>query len=145
MTLKQIAVMVALAADRDISSEEQLQKETAKLLDILELTWFHPANERNLPVKYNKRGRPYCPGGAKLKALGVKSGVPDVLIFNKPDMTFERFGLAVELKYGKNRLTPQQIDWAHLLINQGWVAVTCRSMHEVIENLKACGYMKEDI
>lgn len=51
--------------------EDALQKSVARLLDSTGLDWFHPANgeARNAIT------------GAKLKAMGVKAGVPDVMIF----------------------------------------------------------------
>ena len=46
---------------------------------------------------------------ARLKAEGVKAGVWDVLC---PVNNGEYNGLAIEMKYGKNGLTPEQEDWA---------------------------------
>ena len=62
--------------------EDDLQKQVAKYLDLLGLLWFHPANERKTSPAAGKR----------LKLKGVKSGVPDCIIFNSS----KRFnGLAI--------------------------------------------------
>ena len=66
-------------------TEDALQIATARLLDSTGLVWTHVPNGglRNKIV------------AAKLKRMGVKAGVPDVLIFNP---AAENCGVAIELK-----------------------------------------------
>lgn len=56
----------------------------------------------------------------RLKSLGVKSGVPDVMI---PVHTDFYRGLAIELKYGKNKCTATQLHWHQMLREYGWRVV----------------------
>ena len=57
-----------------IPTEEQEQVTLAHWLDLHKIAWFHPPNggHRNVIV------------GRKLKAQGVKRGVPDVMIVDRP-------------------------------------------------------------
>ena len=80
--------------------EDNFQISLAKYLDSLNILWFHPANERQLNTRVNKKGVSYSPLGAKLKKKGVKSGVPDVIIFEARGIYN---GLMIELKVGKNK------------------------------------------
>ena len=63
---------------------------------------------------------------AKLKAMGVTAGVPD-LIFVLPTGKLA----AIELKWGPGRLSPEQTRWLARAGELGaWTAV-CRSIEEV--------------
>ena len=73
---------------------------------------------------------------AKLKAEGVKRGVPDLCICVK---TKEYAGLYVEMKYGKNKPTAEQRDWIEHLNGAGYMAVVCYSADEAIKVIK--GYL----
>lgn len=101
-------------------TEDQLQTSVARYLDVSGYPWFHCPNggSRN-PIE-----------GAKLKGMGVKRGVPDVLIVQPTD---QHCGLAIELKVGRNRQTPEQKDWQEVLIGCGWAYEVCRSLDEVME------------
>jgi hypothetical protein len=58
---------------------------------------------------------------ARLKAMGTRMGVPDVLIpVKSPDGRYN--GLAIELKYGKNKPTAAQMAWIQFLHTQDWSA-----------------------
>ena len=73
-------------------------------------------------VAYNADRHPalrwlfHCPNGghrikavaAKLKALGVRRGVPDLWL---PVPRGDFHGLVIELKAGRNKATPEQDDW----------------------------------
>ena len=106
-------------------TEDQLQMMVAKYLDIMGWTWCHVANERKTSPR----------AGGKLKAKGVKKGVPDCLIFenwleeNRDVMP----GIAIELKSAKGRLTTEQSDWLKALSERGWKTAVCRSLQEVID------------
>lgn len=123
--------------------EDALQKAVARLLDSMGLDWFHPANgeARNAIT------------GAKLKAFGVKAGVPDCMIFNSPfypaDQKFptgihrHHNGLAIELKAidAKGRRPkprPNQLDWHDRLRRNGWRVEICYNIDEVLAMLREC-------
>lgn len=63
-----------------------------------------------------------------LKDEGVKAGVPDVW-FPISGVYGERpvKGLVIEMKYGKNKPTPEQNAWLTLLAGIGWRAEVCYS------------------
>ena len=98
--------------------EDDFQEEVCTLLDSLDILWCHVANERRTSPQ----------AGARLKRKGVKSGVPDCMIF-EPFGNFN--GLAIELKIGKNRLSDNQKTWSKRLKENGWYSVTCYSIEEV--------------
>ena len=97
--------------------EDDLQMACAKYLDLLGVLWFHCGNERKTSPR----------AGARLKKKGVKSGVPDILIFEPMD-GFN--GLAIELKTGKNKLTETQKEWLDGLGKKRWITVTVYSFDE---------------
>jgi hypothetical protein len=112
-------------------SEERLQMAVARVLDAAGLCWCHVPNggQRNAIV------------GAKLKAQGVKRGVPDVLVFDEICSTKLQGwnGLAIELKNGKaGRVSPEQAAWHDRLRKNGWRVDVCRSLDEVLAVLREC-------
>lgn len=100
--------------------EDDLQMQVAQYLDLRGWLYTHVANERKTTPQ----------AGARLKRKGVKSGVPDILIF---EPTSIGFGLAIELKAGKNKTTKSQDHWLAELRRRGWKVAVCRSLDEVIE------------
>lgn len=60
--------------------------------------------------------------GARLKAEGVKRGVPDVWL---PVARCGYLGAVIELKAGKGRPTKEQVAWLKALEEQGWLALVC--------------------
>ena len=95
--------------------EDDLQMACARYLDLMGWLWMHPANERKTSPR----------AGARLKKKGVKSGVPDILIFEPMD-GFN--GLAIELKTGKNKLTETQKEWMSRLSKKGWDIAVCPNL-----------------
>ena len=100
--------------------EDNLQKTVAKYLDLKNFLWCHVANERKTSLQAGKR----------LKLKGVKSGVPDVLIFETNSIYN---GLAIELKIKPNKTTDNQKKWLKNLSAKGWKTVVCYSFDEVKE------------
>lgn len=69
--------------------------------------------------------------GARLKAEGLRSGVPDICL---PVARGGHHGLYIELKRVRNsRVTKAQLDWIEALVAQGYVAAVCRGCDEAIE------------
>ena len=66
-----------------------------------------------------------------LKAEGVKKGVPDVW-FPISGVYGERpvKGLVIEMKFGKNKPTPEQNAWLTFLGGIGWRTAVCYSWRE---------------
>ena len=114
--------------------EDNLQVAVAVFLDLKRVLWTHVANERKTSPRAGKR----------LKDKGVKSGVPDVLIFESRG---EFVGLAIELKVERDngrkkdgtkrkptrsRLTDNQKKWLSDLSSRRWETVACYNLDEVI-------------
>ena len=77
-------------------------------------------------------GKRHISVAVKMKAEGVKRGVPDILcVF--PSGCRSYIGLAIEMKSGKNKTTPEQNEWLSALENYGWAAVVCHSWQEAAE------------
>ncbi|MDQ7835495.1 MAG: VRR-NUC domain-containing protein [Humidesulfovibrio sp.] len=67
---------------------------------------------------------------AKLKAEGVKKGVPDLML---PVARGEYHGLFVEMKRQEGgREKPEQKEWREKLLAQGYQAVVCRGLGEAM-------------
>jgi len=104
--------------------EDALQISVATYLDLLNITWCHVANERKTSQKTGRR----------LKNKGVKSGVPDCVIF-EPKGTYN--GLALELKIKPNKTTYNQKEWLKKLSDNKWMAEVAYNFDEakiVIDN-----------
>ena|SRR3990172_10253052 len=114
--------------------ERDLQIAVAQLLNALPsigyLGWFHPANGGS---RDKREARIFA-------ALGVKPGVPDIIIVRPSKRSAMR--AFIELKSDKGRLTPAQQAWHEELRLQGWNGAVCRSLDEVIAALKQWGYMR---
>jgi hypothetical protein len=109
-------------------SEHDLQVAVAQYLDLMGWLWCAVPNGGNRNVIT----------GAKLKAEGVKRGVPDILIFEDwhkylPYAIFKGHGIAIELKFGKGRVSKEQKEWLENLKKRNWKTAVCRSIDEVIE------------
>ena len=100
--------------------EDNLQISVARVLDLAGVLWCHVANERKTSIIQ----------GARLKKKGVKSGVPDVLIF---EARGGFSGLAIELKAGNNKPTKNQLKWLHDLDLNGWKCSWSNDLDEILE------------
>jgi len=111
--------------------EDQLTFAVAEYLDLRGWLYTHfPAGEYR-PVKT----------GAKLKRMGLKRGVPDMLIF-EPVVSWNMHvgmrtvrppGIAIELKSPKGKPTKEQTMWLAELKARGWLTHVCRTIDEVIQ------------
>lgn len=118
---------------KPIPTEEQEQLALADLLNRLKLTWFHPANEGMRKPQY----------AVKQKRLGLKAGIPDVIILDTPPKFPESRGAVIELKRQKGgRLSNDQRVWLQLFQLYKWKAAVCKGIDEAIEQLREWGYMK---
>ena len=78
----------------------------------------------------------------RLKRMGYKRGLPDILIFERPPAYGNQFvGVAIELKRKKGGIvSDEQKEWLEKLQKQGWFAIVCRGADEAILILEQCGY-----
>ena len=100
-------------------AEDNFQKAVATYLDLQQVLWTHVANERKTSQQ----------AGRRLKEKGVKSGVPDVLIFTKKN---GYSGMAAELKVKPNKITQNQKVWLGKLKAERWYVCLCYDLDEFI-------------
>lgn len=89
-------------------------------------TWAK-INERKYPAlelmfAVPNGGHRHIAVARKLKAEGVKAGVPDIFL---PWPTRQGSGLFIEMKVGKNKVTPAQQEWLDRLSNAGYKIALC--------------------
>lgn len=111
-----------------MNKEDQLQMACADYLRLQypRVLWCHIANERQTsPAR-----------GAKLKRMGVRKGMPDILVFkkistSKPPFSEVRWmnpmncGLAIELKIKPNKPSIHQMEVLNQLSEEGWISEVC--------------------
>jgi len=156
----QIATEEFLVDARRAKSEADLQMATASFLERLELVFTHPspnvyrglafAVTKNFPSTRSFVERMIRIFAAKGKRSGVHAGVPDLLIFEAVYIrheeesnalcTVRQFyrGLAIELKYGKGRPSPEQNEWKTRLEANGWIVELARTGEEIVAILDRC-------
>jgi len=82
----------------------------------------------------------------RFKAQGVKAGVPDILIFDRPypvENGMMYVGVAIELKRkdkSLGRLSDNQAQWISALRERGWLCNAFYGADAAIEYLKSLGY-----
>lgn len=120
------------AVKKAVQSEEGEQKVLASYLDALGLVWCHVPNEIHADVRYL----------SKRRRLGVKPGVPDVLIFSRPPRDPACVGVAIELKADNQsrKATVEQRLWLDWLKEAGWAATLCHGADEAIDYLRGLGF-----
>ena len=90
----------------------------------------HSANEgkRTTRIVHTHAGtRVVCSGGARLKAMGMQTGFPD-LFLAVPRRGMH--GLFIEMKSETGRLEPSQREMLALLSDQGYATAVCRSLDD---------------
>ena len=68
----------------------------------------------------------------RLKAQGVKAGVPDLML---PVPRGGYHGLFIELKADKGRLSEAQKEWIQELQQQGYAATCCKGLDEAMNTI----------
>jgi hypothetical protein len=104
------------------------------MLDDLGLDWFHPPNG----------GGRWRGEGGKLKAQGVKKGVPDIVILNAPTAEGYRHhvGVVIELKrVSGGVVSGEQKKWLAIFRRQGFYSTVCRGQKEVEAILAQLGFL----
>jgi len=110
-------------AAKSCPTEEQEQVDLARWLDRSGELWCHVPNG----------GRRSPREGARLKRMGVKAGVPDILIFREPR------NIAVELKrrHGGS-VSPVQKKWHKRLLEAGWAVIVAKGADEARNLIENC-------
>lgn len=97
---------------------------------------FAIPNGAKLPYMKDHRGRRYSPQAKKLKAEGLRSGVPDLFL---PVARMGYHGMFIELKVGRNRPSDEQVAYLDALAEQGYYAAVCWGAVEAIGAI--CAYL----
>lgn len=116
-------------ADEDSLSEHQMQ---------VRIVNWAKANEGVCPLlkwmfAVPNGGKRNVGTAVKLKAEGVKKGVPDLWL---PVRTAKYTGVVLENKVGYNKTSPEQREWITFLQEQGWLVKVCYNAAEAIEVLR---------
>jgi hypothetical protein len=90
-------------------------------------------NGAKLPWKKNDKGVRYSPEAARLKAEGLKPGVPDICL---PCPVGKYHGFYLELKHGTNKPSPEQLSWIYALNAKGYFACVAYGWEEAIEKIR---------
>lgn len=89
-----------------------------------ELNLLHAIpNGAKLPWTKSRDGKRYSPEAIRLKREGLKPGVPDMCL---PVARGGYHGLYIELKFGNNKLSPDQTWWLKVLTWEGYKAIEAR-------------------
>ena len=103
--------------------EQDLQVSVAQLLDSIPIfkdKWCHVPNGGARDAKE----------GARLKKMGVKKGVPDILIFKMTKNFY--LGFALELKSKTGKITADQEAWLLSFKAEGWATEVCDNIDDVM-------------
>lgn len=124
---KKLSKTGVTSVNRKPQSEEKIQHDC--------IMWFdkkYPEYRLLLVHHYNNPRS--AAQGAKLKGLGLKKGIPDLVLYI-PNKNYS--GLFIEMKNDKGRLQPQQVRYSELLPKMGYKWELCRSLEkfqEIITN-----------
>jgi len=103
--------------------------------------YSHNVPELNLLFHVPNGGKRNAQEASKFKLMGVKPGVPDVLL---PIARKKYNGLAIEFKSGKNKTTEYQNFWIESLRKEHWYVIIAHEWEEaLICSLLYCGYNPE--
>jgi hypothetical protein len=94
-----------------------------------ELAWLFHVPNGGARAKQTRRGKggqvvTFSPEAQRLKASGVKPGVPDVFLL-EPRGGYA--GLVIEMKAEEGRVRPEQRAWLERLAEQHYKVLVCRS------------------
>ena len=107
-----------------LKGEDQLQRAVINYIEMQYpgTIYTHPMNEgKRTPFEQYK-----------MKYLGAKPGIPDLLIFTP---NANRGGLAIELKYKYNKPTPNQKKWLKWLENCNWAVDWHNNFDDCIDTI----------
>lgn len=113
-------------------TETDVHIAVAQRLDARGVCWFHPPNGTNVP-SHKTRGM--------LKQMGLKAGVPDIIIIDPPPAMPELRGAALELKRTRGTASAAQKEWIAAFDERGWAAAITKGLEASIAKLQEWGYL----
>lgn len=102
-----------------MTAEDRLQEACVK--------WFNLQYPNLLLASFPNGGYRHAATGKVLKRTGARAGAPDLILFRG---VFPYHGLLIEMKVGKNRLTPAQKTFREKTENEYYKYVVCYSFEE---------------
>lgn len=117
--------------------EWEEQKALAELLTLRRILFFHIPNGEARSKS----------GAGRLKAMGVKAGVPDIFIADIPPGEPLARGVFIELKRtrGSKDKEPAQIAMASKLRARGYIVLVCKGWRSAAKALRGLGYKLPEI
>jgi len=117
-----------------VPKEDDEQLMLARWLNAAEVLWFHVPNGG----KRNKRE------AGKLRAMGVRAGVPDVMILTPPpNLDPNPPGVAIELKRSNKALSKVSHEQKKMIAKmreEGWIVEVAYGAEEAKDILRLLGY-----
>lgn len=123
-----------MASKTPVSSETQEQIALFEWADLQ--CNRHP--ELRLMFHVPNEGKRSVVMGRMMKRMGLKQGVPDVIL---PVPKGRYHGLAIEMKTQKGRPTANQLVWIDRLRAQGWRAEICHGWQDAADTIR--GYLSD--
>jgi hypothetical protein len=111
-------------------SEDDIQIAIAQFLDAQGICFCHVPNEGRHKVQYY----------VKQKKKGVKKGISDLLIFDRPPSAPWYVGAAIELKTKGGDASEEQLAWLEKLEQRGWFTQVCHGEDHALRTLEQLGY-----
>lgn len=106
-----------------LSGEDALQVAVADYLRIKGFLFHHSPNEGKRTFTQQWR----------IKAMGVNSGFPDFVIYPQSNLGGNNPEIYIELKYGNNKPSDNQLIWADKLHNIGRFYIVCWSFDGAVD------------
>ena len=103
---------------------------------LVKWAWYKSATIPELKLLFSipNGGERHPAVAAKMKAEGVKKGVPDLFL---PVQRHDRAGLFIEMKRSRGgRLSPEQAEWHERLTDAGYAVHVCCGASEAIEAIE---------
>lgn len=113
-------------------SEYDVHAAVAARLDARGVAWFHPPNGTNV-ASHKTRGM--------LKQMGLKAGVPDIIIIDPPPAMPGLRGAALELKRTRGVTSKAQKEWIAAFDARGWATAVTKGLEASIAQLQDWGYL----
>jgi len=105
--------------------EDDLQKEVKKYIEAKYPTVFF--------IHVPNGGKRSKAEAGIFKAMGVKAGIPDILIFDSGNDKYSHHkGLSIELKNRNGVVSDKQFECMEELTKRNWRCVVCWNMEEII-------------
>ena len=123
---------------------EQYQSESYHQQQVFQWAQWLSRKYPELELMYHvpNEGKRSKAAGGRLKAEGLKAGVPDICL---PVARGQYHGLYIELKSGKNKATEAQEWWIAALTRQGYFAKVCYGWQEAHACIERYLQLKDEI